>query len=98
MYSTLQEQVGNFTSILKEIDDQQALSLSTVITRNLSRAKLTLEQLDQLIRARILKNVNGTSRARRRAWTRNKSKVGKFQDALKDHRMDLLAAISANSL
>jgi hypothetical protein len=98
IFSSLQEQVEHFTNLVKEINDQHAVSLSSVIKTSLSRAKITLEQLDQLIQVKILKNVNGTSRARRRAWTRNRSKVYKIQNALKEHRVNLLAAISANSL
>lgn len=83
---------------MKEINDQHAVSLSAVITTSLSRAKLTLEELDRLIRVKLLTNVNGASRARRRAWTRNRSKIYKIQAALKEHRVNLLTALSANSL
>lgn len=96
--SLLKEQLENFTSLVNEIDIQPENSLSTAISTNLSRAKLTLEQLDQLLKAKVSRNANGTPRARRRAWTRNRSKVYKLQDALKEHRLNLLAAMSARNL
>jgi hypothetical protein len=45
-----------------------------------------------------LRIVNGTYRARRRAWTRNKSKVNQLRDAIKEHRDNILAAMSSNNL
>jgi len=79
---------------VEEIDHQQTFSHSAIITTTLFRAKLTLEQLNHHMRL----SVNGASRIRRRAWTRNKSKVYKLQATLKEHRANLLAATSANSL
>jgi hypothetical protein len=93
-----QEQLEHFTALLNEIGSQNATLSSSVIETSLSQAKITMEQLHQLIQVKILQNVDGTSRARRRAWTRNKSKICSIVDALKEHRQNILTAISANSL
>jgi hypothetical protein len=81
-----QEQLEHFTALLNEIESQLGIFNSATIATTLSRAKLTIEQLHQLIQVKILQNVNGTSRARQRAWTRNKSKIFTIRDALKDYR------------
>ena len=70
-FEALREQLQHFASLVKEINNQHPSFSSTVITTSLSRAKLTIQRLDQLIKLKILKDVNGKSRARRRAWTRN---------------------------
>ncbi|MCJ1385587.1 hypothetical protein MMC17_008710 [Xylographa soralifera] len=92
------EQLEHFTNLIKEIHSQHTMSSSAVITASVLRAKLTMEQLNQLIHIKILKNVDGTARARRRAWTRNKSKLYRLQDVLKEHRENFAAALTANSL
>lgn len=94
----MQEQVEHFTALLNEIESQNAIISSPVIERGLSRAKIKIGQLHEIIQVKILRNVNSTSRARRRAWTRNKSKICSIVDALKEYRQILLTAISANSL
>lgn len=94
----MKEQIEDFTSLLDEIDRQRTASISTTISTSLSRAKLTLEQLDQIVKNKLLRNANGGSRARRRAWVRNKSKVCNIQNALKEHRLNLLAAMGTTNL
>lgn len=73
-------------------------SLSPVVATYLTRAKLKFEQLDVLIKTKILVTINGTSRARRRVWLRNKAKVARIQGAIKELRMNLLATMSANQV
>lgn len=51
-----------------------------------------------LIQAKLLKNIHGTSRARKRAWARNKPKVHKLQNELKELRASLTTAMGASSL
>ncbi|KAN0102667.1 hypothetical protein V8E51_010980 [Hyaloscypha variabilis] len=71
--------------------------LAALQQTTLSRVQLTIEELHQLIQKKILKNVNGTLRARRRAWARNKSTIYRLRDTLKESRENLLAALTANS-
>jgi hypothetical protein len=83
---------------VKEINGQHSSSTSTNVTASLARAQHTIEQLDQLIKVKLLRLVNGTYRARRRAWTRNKAKVYQLRDAMKEHRDNIIAAMSSNNL
>ena len=94
----MKEQIEDLTSLLDEIDRQPPASLSTTISTSLLRAKLTLEQLDQIVKIKLLRNTDGGSRARHRAWVRNKSKVCKIQKALKEHRLNLVAAMGVTNL
>ena len=65
---------------------------------SLLEAKTTLDQLNDILQSKILRIANGTSRARRRAWMRNKSKVSKLCSAIRDHKLNLIAAMDAQSL
>ncbi|KAK5464932.1 hypothetical protein LTS15_001495 [Exophiala xenobiotica] len=71
---------------------------SVVITANLSKAKCTIEQLDLFIKAKVLRDVDGTSRPRRASWLRHKSEIRKIHDTLKEYRENILAAMSASVL
>lgn len=63
--------------MVREIDNQPAVSLPTVITTALSRANIMLEDLGQLMQVKWLKSADGLTRTRRRAWARNKSNVNR---------------------
>ena len=84
--------------MVREIDNQTAVSLPTVITIALSRAKLMLDNLDQLMQVKLLKSADGSIRTRRRAWAQNKSKVNRAKSELNEQRINLIAAVSASSL
>ncbi len=62
---------------MREIGNQPAVSLPAVITTALSRAKLMLDNLDQLMQVELLKSADGSSRTPRRAEARNKFKVNR---------------------
>ncbi len=83
---------------MNEMQSHHVGSLSPVVATYLTRAKLKLEQLDTLIKTKLLVTIDGTSRARRGVWSRNKAKVARIQGALKELRMNLLATISANQV
>ncbi|KAL9045865.1 MAG: hypothetical protein Q9214_001166 [Letrouitia sp. 1 TL-2023] len=93
----LETRVEQFSTLVKDIDAQQAIRSSAAIAAILAKAKLTLERLGELVQNKLLKNVNGTSRARRRAWARNKSRVYRIQAELKEYRANLTAAVSTNN-
>lgn len=95
--SPLQEQLEEFIDILGEIRKEHSDSCSIGVTTSLSNAKRDIEQLDQLIKKHILPNA-ATSRARRAAWMRHKSKIYRLQHALKEHRQNLIVVVSAKSL
>ena len=94
----MKEQIEDLTNLLDEIEHQPAAFLSTTISMSLLRAKQTLERLDQIVKTKLLRNADGGPRARRRAWVRNKSKVCKIQKALKEHRLNIVAAMGATNL
>lgn len=83
---------------MNEMQGHHVESLSPVVATYLTRVKLKLEQLDVLIKTKLLVTRNGTSRARRGIWLRNKAKVARIHEALKQLRMNLLATISANQV
>lgn len=84
--------------MVREIDNQIAVSLPTVITTALSRAKVLLDDLDQLMQVKLLKSADDSIRTRRRAWAQNKSKINRVKSELNEQRINLIAAISASSL
>lgn len=94
----LQEQVEDFASLVKDIKDEQTQSVPPAIAAALHRATLTLGQLHNVIRSKVLCEQGSTARARRRAWARNRSNVFGLQDTLKENRLSLLVAISANNM
>ncbi|KAH7343030.1 hypothetical protein BKA65DRAFT_552634 [Rhexocercosporidium sp. MPI-PUGE-AT-0058] len=92
----LQGQLEYFNAILSEIEKSYSYD-SGLINTTLGRARLTIEQIHQLIDLKLLKTNGSTSRTRRRAWARHKSKIHTLRDALKECRENLMAALSANS-
>lgn len=84
--------------MVKEIDNQPAVSLPTAITSALSRAKHVLDSLDQLMQVKLLRSADCSTRTRQRAWARNQSKVNRAKGKLKESRTNLIAAVSASSL
>ena len=79
---------------IKENEDYRSAS----VTSALLVAERTMQRLNQLVQIRLSKKVEGTSRVRRRAWVRNKTKILKLQDALKEHRAELVASITASNM
>ena len=84
--------------LARHIEHDTTRSHASSISTILLRAKTTLECLDRLMNIKLSKNVNGSVRARKRAWMRNKSKVYKILADLKEHRADLSAAANASNL
>ncbi|KAK5248605.1 hypothetical protein LTS06_006423 [Exophiala xenobiotica] len=93
------ETVKHTKSFLQAHEEFEALQAKpVVITANLSNAKCTIEQLDLFIKAKVLRDVDGTSRPRRASWLRHKSEIRKIHDTLKEYRENILAAMSASVL
>ena len=82
-------------NVVQEIDSQQRLFSPTVITI-LSKSREILDQLEELVKDKILKEVNGSLGVRRRAWAKYRSKVYGIQRSLADYRANLMIAIIAN--
>ena len=93
----LQEQLLQFQDLVKTVKENERYRCAGV-TSALLGAERTIQRLNQLVQIRLLKKVESTSRVRRRAWARNKSKILKLQDALKEHRAELVAAMTASKL
>lgn len=93
-----QWQMEQFSILLEGIRHHEGVCDSAAVGTIHSTAKSTLEKLSQLVQVKLLKNIHGTSRARKRAWARNKSKVYKMQNELKELRASLKAAMGASSL
>ncbi|MCJ1265528.1 hypothetical protein MMC22_005408, partial [Lobaria immixta] len=91
----LLEQVEQFANVLSGIDDRKSTYPSNVITI-LGRAKTTLEQLKSLVETKIITKVNNSSRVRRRAWAKSRSKVYRIQSSLKEDRLNLVIALTAD--
>jgi hypothetical protein len=81
-YLLLEEQVEQFANVLAGIDDRSSTYPSNVITI-LGRARKTLEQLKILLETKIIPKINNSSRIRRRAWAKWRSKVYRIQRSLK---------------
>ena len=97
-FNDFQAQVEHFSILLEGIHHQEGVCNSAAVATILSTAKSTLEKLNQLVQVKLVKNMHGTSRARKRAWARNKSKVYKMQNELKELRASLTAAMGASCL
>ena len=97
-FETLQEQLQDFVTLVEEMQRQHASSASPALATGLSNAKRTIDQLDQLIQRKLLRHKDGTAQTRRRAWMRHKSKIRKFQLALREHVARLSAATSSTNL
>lgn len=64
----------------------------------LSGGKKIIEQLHQLVAVKLVRHGEGSDRARRRAWVRDKSKILTLCNSLKDVRETLVVALTANSM
>jgi hypothetical protein len=74
------------------------VSAQNVLYCALSRARNIIEELHQVITVKLVRRGDGSGRARRRAWLRNKQKIVRLRDNLKDAREALLGALSADLL
>lgn len=81
--------------ILQEIDDQQWFFSATIVT-TLAKTREILDQLDKLLRSKILSEANGSSRVRRRAWAKHRTKVYDLHRSLADYKESLMIAILTN--
>lgn len=93
----LQEQLLQFQDLVKTVKKNERYRCAGV-TSALLGAERTIQRLNQLVQVRLLKKVEGTSQVRRRGWARNKPKILSLQDALKEHRAELVAAMTASNL
>lgn len=93
----LQEQILQFQVLVNTVKENEDYR-STGVTSALLGAERTIQRLNQLVQIRLLRKVEGTSRFRRRAWARNKSKILKLQDTLREHRAELVAAMTASNM
>lgn len=84
--------------LVTEIKERNASPSSEALAETLFRAKLSLEELKHLLDSKIVKKDSLASQARKRMWLRNRSKIRRLHEALREHRINLLAAISANAL
>ena len=94
---SLQDQLQDFSELVCKVDHLHETKDSTVVESTLSRAKLTIDEISRIIQVKLLKNIEGTQRAKRRAWAQHKSKLFRLGESLKDSRSNLLVAMSANA-
>jgi len=95
--AALQDQLENFNGMLAEIEKSHNHVLPGPVFTTLERSKLAIEQIRQLVELKLLKTNGSTSRARRRAWARHKSKIHSLRDILRECRENLTIALSASS-
>ncbi|PVH89984.1 hypothetical protein DL98DRAFT_647652 [Cadophora sp. DSE1049] len=95
--AALQDQLECFNVMLAEIEKCHNHDWPGLVSTTLGRARLTIEQIHQLVELKLLKTNGSTSRARRRAWARHKSKIHSLRDALRECRENLTTALSASS-
>ena len=93
----LQEQLVQFQVLVNTVKENEDYR-NAGVTSALLGAERTIQRLNQLVQSRLLKKLEGTSRVRRRAWVRNKTKILKLQDALREHRAELVAAMTASKM
>ena len=91
----LKEQVDHFANALAGIDDRERVYPSNVITI-LGRARTTLDNLKTLLETRIMAKLNNSSRTRRRAWAKSRSKIYRIQSSLKEDRLNLVLALTTH--
>ena len=91
----LQEQVEQFANALTGIDDRERVYPSNVITI-LGRARTTLDNLKTLLETRIIAKLKNSSRIRRRAWAKSRSKIYRIQSSLKEDRLNLVLALTTH--
>ena len=93
-----QESVERFAILLKQIESDTEHGRSEAVLKILSSANATLERLYHLVNVKLSKNANSSSRVRKRACIRNKSKIHKFQVDVNNYRAELSALLSSGSL
>ena len=84
-----------FRSVVQTLNTAAVLSMQNVLLRALSDARGIVEELYQMITVKLVRQGNGSGRA---AWWRNKSRIVRLHESLKEARANLLAALSADLL
>ena len=92
----MKAQVESIADLIKHIESDATQRDAEPFRDSLGRAKSTLEQLDRLT-VKLSNNTNGSSRARKRAWMRHRSKVFRLQADLKEIRANFSAAASTQN-
>ena len=89
------EQLQRSKDLLEVIDKLHLNTAPAILLTTLERTRSTVAELDKFIRDDLLRHTNGKSKARRRAWATNKTRVRELRDTLKENREFLHAAMSA---
>jgi hypothetical protein len=84
--------------VIQGINDLNQNPTESIVGTTLSRGQQIIEQLHQLVTVKLVKHGRGSDRARRRAWVRNKSKVLRLRDSLKEARETIVVALTANTM
>jgi hypothetical protein len=85
----LQDQVRSFRNLVSQIyavAPSGSTSLDGVLSQPLCSAQHAIQELDFLLKAKLLKQGQGSNRARRRAWLRHKSSISLLRSKLRDAR------------
>ncbi|KAI0101440.1 hypothetical protein F4776DRAFT_499381 [Hypoxylon sp. NC0597] len=94
----LDEQIEVFRCVLQTIEEAPRQAMDKAVTITLFRAQKIVEDLHQLLTVKLSSQSNGSNRARRRAWLKNKRKIVSLRDNLKDARETLSVALNANAI
>lgn len=92
------EQLRSFCDVVEHIEKTNEVSQRPTLQASLSRAYKIIKDLHGLVTTKLIDSRDGTTRARRRAWLRNKRKIVRLQDKLKDVREALLGAVCTDLL
>ena len=93
----LQDELQDFSELMVNLENLHFDKSFNIVEPALIRVKFTIEQICQIIQVKILKNKNGSWRARKRAWFRNRSRLMRLRDSLRESKNELSIAMSANS-
>ena len=94
----VQEQVELSHDTLEAAQAPTEISTQNILHWALSRARKIIEDLKQLITVNLIRHVDGSEWARRRAWVKNKHRIVKLRDNLEDARKFLFEAVNVNIL
>ncbi len=94
----LQEQLQIFHNVIQNAHNLNHSHKAGGMTTALSQGQKIMEELNQLITSKLLSWKDGSNCARRRAWVRNKGKILRLRNELKEARDAIIMAICTETL
>lgn len=94
-FAALQQELDSFHTVMTEVSKLSGDIPNGIIHAPLTHAHLTISQLRSLFDDTLLRKSKSSVTVRRRAWAKNKNKIRRLREAVKERSNSLIIALSA---